>query len=115
MEKAEPRDLTELLLYRVRQRPAMYLGNPLCGNWVETLETFLDGYRECYRLTTPKREERYLTEFLDWLLTRTGAPNPSRRMGPILDECNGDNERAYKRFFEYLEEFDREIPYKAPV
>lgn len=111
MNEKPIRDLTELLLYRVRQRPAMYLGNQVNESGIWTLQTYIFGFEMCHHMEKSVKVERYLDQFTGWLYARKGAPQGPLRLGPIIDECNGDATKAFQRFFEYLEIFDREVPF----
>lgn len=106
------RDLTEFLLYRIRDRPGMYIGVWDTSTSMFTLGAYLSGYEACYRLVHGMKGDRYLDHFTEWIYAKTGAPQGPLRLGPIIDECNGDQLRALKRFFEYLEIFDREVPFE---
>jgi hypothetical protein len=106
------RDLTEWLLHRVRQRPGMYIGVSLDeSNAMQWLQTYLLGYEECHCIERGANSDRYIDQFTDWIHTKTGAPQGPLRLGPILNECRGNHMLALKKFFEYLEVFDREVPF----
>jgi len=108
------RDLTEWLLHHLRQRPGMYLGGPLNeSNAMQWLQTYLIGYEACHRIERIEKSDRYIDKFTDWIHATTGTPQGPLRLGPILNECGGDHMLALKRFFEYLEVFDREVPFDA--
>lgn len=89
----------------------MYLGNEVNENGIWTLQTYIFGYEMCHHLEKNVNGERYLDRFTDWLYARKDAPQGQLRLGPIIDECNGDAVMAFQRFFEYLEIFDREVPF----
>lgn len=105
------RDLTEWLLQVVRQRPAMYMGKDVNERGIWTLQTYLLGYEMCHFIEKVGKQDRYLDGFTDWVYAETQSPNGPLRLGPILTECNDDPVLALQRFFEYLEIFDREIPF----
>ena len=105
------RDLTELLLHRIRNKPGMYIGVWEPESSMFTLQTYLSGYEACHQIMWGAKGDRYLDHFADWIYAKTGAPQGPLRLGPILEECEGDQLRALKRFFEYLEIFDREVPF----
>lgn len=105
------RDLTELLLHRVRKKPGMYIGVSEPESTMFTLAAYLSGYEACYRTVCGMKGDRYLDQFTEWIYAKTGAPQGPLRLGPIIDECESDQLRALKRFFEYLEIFDREVPF----
>jgi hypothetical protein len=107
------RDLTEWLLHRVRQRPGMYIGLPDGTNGMHWLQTYLLGYEACHRIEQDARRDRFIDRFTEWIHAKTGAPLGSLRLGPILDECGGDHVLAMQRFFEYVEVFDREVPFEG--
>ena len=113
MNKEPIRDLTELLLHRVRQRPAMYLGNEVNEGGIWTLQTYILGYEMCHQIEKTANVDQYLDRFTDRLYARKGAQQGPLRLGPIIDECNGDANKSFQRFFEYLELFDREVPFGA--
>jgi hypothetical protein len=111
------RDLTELLLHRVRNTPGMSIGVWDTASSMFTLGAYLSGYEACYRMVHDMKGDRYLDRFTDWIYAKTGAPQGALRLGPIIDDCEGDQLLALKRFFEYLEIFDREVPFveRAPL
>ncbi len=105
------RDLTELLLHRIRNKTGMYIGVWEPQSTMFTLGAYLSGYEACYQTVSGMKGDRYLDQFTDWLYATTGAPQGPLKLGPIVDECEGDQLLALKRFFEYLEIFDREVPF----
>lgn len=90
----------------------MYTGGSMNErNAMQILQTFLSGYELCYFVERGPKGDRYIDMFTDWIHAKTGAPQGPFRLGPILDECNDNHLHALKRFFEYLEIFDREVPF----
>jgi hypothetical protein len=111
MNDAPIRDLTELLLNRISKRPGMHIGGVLTNrDAMFALQTYILGYEECFHITRGRTGDRYIDQFTDWIHAKTGSERGPLRLGPIIIECNGDHLLALKRFFEYLELFDREVP-----
>lgn len=79
------------------------------GIW--TLQTYIHGYEERNLLEKVVAKDRYSEQFVPWLYARKRIPMGPLRLGPIIDECNGDPYLDLQRFFDYLEIFDREVPF----
>ncbi|KAA9324981.1 hypothetical protein [Adhaeribacter soli] len=94
------------LLELVRQKPYF-----LTSKSITALQDFLNGYMQLgfaddiYNSGDPNFEE-----FKYWILNKDkeveGTSNPFSRV--LLKECDGDEERAFEKFFVYLAEFKLE-------
>lgn len=104
----EYRDLTELLLGRIRERPGMYLGR----NHISLLPNFITGYMMAMYVMNKK--DRYFDEpgFITWFFDRYNVKQTSFWNTPFLDEAKGDEQKALELYFNYLEEYSKEFPYK---
>lgn len=89
----------------------MYMGNEVNEKGIWTLQTYLLGYEMCHFIEKGAKSDRYIDHFTDWIYARKKAPRGPLRLGPIIDECNDDPINALQRFFEYLEMFDKELPF----
>jgi hypothetical protein len=90
---------------RIRQRPAMYLGEPS----LVRLRAFLDG---CFYLAHEAGIGHEATPdfggFHDWVARRFGwRESTAGWCNIILDECGGDDRQALERFFDLVEEYRR--------
>ena len=92
------------LLQKIRQRPALYLGQ----NSIHCLQSFLDGYYFARReLEIPLTEQEVdFQSFLQWIRRKfnveTGQPWSSIVLFHAADERN-----AVERFFSLWDEFQR--------
>ena len=93
------------MLSLIQEKPTIYL----TSKSISALQDFLNGYKiwmvgnsEAYNLDDPD-----FNHFKDLILNKSsimsgvGFPFSST----LLKECNGDEERAFERFFEYLNEY----------
>ncbi len=102
-------DKMYIMLNRVRQRPGMWIGKLD----IERMKLFINGYRMALRDLDICQSNNQTALFpLDFSLMsefvkiKTNAY--SSEMGwakLILEECNGDREKALDLFFEYYDEF----------
>jgi hypothetical protein len=91
----------------IKRRPEILL----TSKSITGLQNFINGYMQLgvaddiYHPGEPR-----LDEFNYWILNKdkglTGIQNPYSRV--LLKECNGDEFKAFDRFFEYLNEFKKE-------
>lgn len=95
-------DLTEFLLQIVRPRPGMFCFQ----NKLLYLYIFLSGYRFG---NISSEKDRFWEYFNDWFIVKTKSRKGAMWYPEILDECGKSEEKALLRFFEYLEEFDKEV------
>ena len=95
------------MLELIRRRPELFL----TSKSITSLQDFLTGY-----LCLPFRKDMYhkdepnFDEFKYWVLDkdiRKSSLNSSYRKF-LLYECNCNDEKAFDRFFEYLEEYKAE-------
>lgn len=94
-------DFYELLDY-IRQRPAMYLSEKS----ITLLYGFLAGYNFDKWIETVKNTNPPFGEFNNWVAMKLGfyeSTSGWRRM--LLKVENGDEEKAFDRFFVLLDEF----------
>ncbi|MTI41397.1 hypothetical protein [Fulvivirga lutimaris] len=93
------------ILEVIRRKPHFYL----TSKSITSLQNFLNGYllmagfsNDAYNSGDPK-----IDDFKYWILnkssTQDGVGNPYSNT--LLLECKGDEELAFERFFEYLDEF----------
>ncbi len=102
------------VLESMRTRPYLWL----TSRSIISLQNFLNGYMQLglgddiYNPGEPN-----IDDFRYWLLERDKehlpVGNPYSTF--LLRECNGDEEKAFDRFFEYLREFFKEQKKKTPV
>ena len=95
------------LLDVIKLRPHIWL----TSKSITSLQDFLNGYMllgfedDIYNPGQPS-----IDDFKYWILDKDkrklGVGNPYRTV--LLHECTGDEEKAFDRFFEYLEEFIKE-------
>ena len=102
-------EMTEFLLKYVRAKPGMYLTSPK----LLYLHIFLTGYSIACWQNLPEREDRFFNHFQDWFFQRIKARKGNVWYAEILEEVQHSEEKALHRFWEYLEEFDRETGGKA--
>ena len=98
----EYKNLTELLLNVIRQRPGLYLGQAK----ISLLPTFIIGYR----MYPGAFKDDYFGEngFLEWMDKKYNIGQPSSWTTPFLDKANDNEEKALELYFDYLEEFQNE-------
>lgn len=91
------------LLEAIRKRPAMYLGRPS----ISLLEAYLHGYcagMQSHGLTAS--EALPFAAFNSWVIARLYPCERNSLWGwLILRACDGNEERAFDRFFEFLDEY----------
>jgi hypothetical protein len=95
------------VLESIRGKPYFWL----TSKSVTALQDFLNGYMQLgYADEIYYPDEPDVNDFKYWLLNRdaehSGVGNPYSRV--LLKECNGDEEKAFDRFFQLLDEFKRE-------
>ena len=92
------------LLDVIKRRPHIWLTTKS----ITSLQDFLNGYMQLgfgddiYHAGQPSIDD-FKYRILDKDKRNLGVGNPYRTV--LLHECNGDEEKAFDRFFEYLEEF----------
>ncbi len=95
------------MIEKIRKKPGLYIG----GNNITALWHFLNGYRFGQESDVENCNElfplnfRFMGEF-----TRIQLNSGNRVVGwchNILDFCNGDEEKAFDKFFELYDEFNR--------
>lgn len=96
----------------IRRRPGMFLG---C-NSITALRHFLDGYQAAEREYSIYRKEelfplpfQYMHEYTGYRLQDLSTKGWRRQ---ILDACNGEEETALQKFFEFYDDF-RQIGMKG--
>lgn len=99
------KDLTTFLLQDVRQRPGMYL---MDRNLV-SLVKFITGYRFGFINTETGRKDRFIEFFDDWFQKKKNIPSSEIWYVSILEECNNSGEKALERFWQYLNEFSKQV------
>lgn len=99
----------------IRQRPAMYLGD----STITTFKGYFYGYLEGSKLWNNKKVVAELRKFHDWVAMRLGYfESTSGWKNMLLKSENGDEEKALKKFFVFLDEFKKrkaKIIYEAKV
>jgi hypothetical protein len=106
MNKINSADLTEYLLSEVRRKPGMYLMDAKLISLIK----FLTGYRIAIMINIPAKKDRFLENFNDWFLKKKNKDSKQMWYPIILDECENSEETALTKFWEYLRDFDKEIP-----
>ena len=103
-------------LKEVRIRPGMYLRSIS----IDSLESYIYGYRMCLLLhfekETEKRSQRWF-DFKDYIVDKAIWKKERNRLElPTYDcltkSCNGDKKQALDLFFELLDQFEKEFPQK---
>jgi hypothetical protein len=97
-------DITEFLLKFIKPKPGMYLTSPK----LLYLKIFLTGYTLGAQQNMPNNEDRFLSQFQDWFIQRVNGSKYTMWYPSILEEAEHSEEKALQRFWEYLEEFDKE-------
>lgn len=106
----KPLNLLELLR-AIRKRPAMYLSQqPQNGYSIWQLTTFITGFQSGSIGRKPHQEgDLILDAFTFWVCARFGVAGGAMGWaGHIWRHCGEDNEAAFHRFFELLEEYVKE-------
>jgi hypothetical protein len=106
MYKINSGDLTHFLLTAVRKTPGMFL----MDTQLISLIKFLTGYRIATKMNAPRKKDRFLENFSDWILQRGNLDSNQMWYPFILEECDNSEEAALVKFWEYLEIFDVEVP-----
>lgn len=105
----EYKNLTGLLLGPIRQRPAMYLGEPK----ISLLPNFILGYHLGFYMAKNHDTvmDKYFGEtgFLEWFFKKFNIGQTSFWMTPFLNEANQDERKALELFFKYLDEYNKEM------
>lgn len=91
----------------IKRRPEICL----TSKSITGLQNFINGYMQLGAsddIYNPG--EPTIDEFKYWMLNKdkglSGIQNPYSRV--LLKECNGDELKAFDKFFEYLDEFKKE-------
>ena len=102
MRKCQYKNLAELLLNQVRERPAMYLGK----NSITKLPGFIAGYMFRDALSNSS-EDFYFGEngFINWYEKKYKVQRASFWHSYFLDEASNNKEKALEIYFERLEEY----------
>jgi len=101
----EHKNLTELLLGKIRQRPGMYLGEAK----ISKLLNFIVGYVMGYFLAKGKNDEYFGDNgFLEWFHKKYNVKQTSYWQTPFLEEADSDEAKALVLYFKYLEEYYNE-------
>ena len=106
----EYRDLTELLLGPIRERPGMYLGR----NHISFLPNFIIGYMMAIHVTKPSEyKDRYFDSpgFIKWFYDNYRKELTSFWHIEFLEEAKGDEQKALELYFNYLEKYSKQFPY----
>ena len=98
--KQHPNSIFELLSSEnFRFRPEMYIGKKN----VTILRAFIDGY---FYAENNSLEKEKFEEFHDWVANYFGwFESTAGWNNIILEECNGDEEKAIDKFFEIFDKF----------
>lgn len=107
-----PLNLLELLR-AIQKRPAMYIGDQSRNRYsIWHLTSFITGFQSGSIGRGPYQEgDSVLDAFTFWVCTRFGIPDGAMDWaGHIWRQCGEDDEAAFRKFFELLEEYikDRE-------
>jgi hypothetical protein len=91
------------LLEKIRPRPELYLGKKS----VSLLRAFLDGYRTAIDETANSGiEHKETLSFHDWVAMKAGFREDTSGWNNVLLETEGgDEEKAFAKFFVYLDEY----------
>ncbi len=105
-KSTNPKNLIELLLFQIRKKPGMYLGEAK----LYKLTNFITGYSMCCNFVY-KIEESYFGDngFLEWYYKTYNVVPDSSWESPFLNEANGDEAIALDIYFNYLEKYYLEI------
>ena len=98
-------DFSHPILDTIRERPAMYLGEPS----LIRLSAFVDGYLACEydnRLLPYKEPET--AEFCEWLSRQLKTSASLGYVEMLLALDDGDDAAAYHDFWSYLDEYRAE-------
>lgn len=92
------------LLQKIKQRPALYLGQ----NSIHSLQAFLDGYYFARReLDIPLTDQEIeFQNFLQWIRQRFNVETGQPWSSIVLFHAS-DERSAVNRFFELFDEFQR--------
>ena len=91
----------------MRQKPHFWL----TSKSIISLQNFLNGYMQLgFAEDIYHPGEPNIDDFARWILSKDdrqlGVDNSFSRV--LLLQCNGDEEKAFEKFFEYLDEFKKE-------
>jgi len=105
------KNLIELLLGPIRERPGMYLGQ----DKLSALVNFITGYGIGFDVGTDETSnyDPYFGNdkedgFLEWFRKKYKPKDASYWTNYFLVEANNDDRMALQVFFKYLEEFSKE-------
>ena len=95
------------VLDSMRSKPYLWL----TSKSITALQNFMNGYLQLgYANDIYNKDEPFIDEFKYWILSRdedhSGVGNPYSDV--LLRECDGDEEKAFDKFFECLDEFKQE-------
>lgn len=96
-------DLTDFLLTNVQRKPGLYLFQ----NKLLYLYIFVSGYSFGIH-NSDRMTDRFLNNFSTWFIGKKNSRKDSMWYPSILEECNGSEEKALEKFFNYLKQFDIE-------
>lgn len=103
------------LLEKIHQRPALYLGE----SSITVFSGYFYGFFEGSKLYKDKRTVVELRKFHDWVAMRLGYfESTSGWKNMLLKSENGNEEKAFKKFFVFLDEFknrEAKIIYEAKI
>ena len=99
------KDLVDLLLGPVRERPGMYLREKK----ISLMPTFIIGYMMCCAQNDLR--DRYFDDpgFTQWLEDKHNFERTSSWTTPFLNKAKGDEAKALDIYFSYLEEYSKNI------
>ena len=89
------------LLKEIEQRPGVYLGKPS----LLRLKHYIQGYSICLAKHGLGEEENFAFGFYPFVKQKYDALESQSWYGIIKNQCEGDEEKAFYKFFELFDEY----------
>lgn len=99
------RNITEFLLFFVRERPGMYLGE----SKLSKLQNFITGYQIGFSINNVENDYYFGNNgFFEWYCHKYNKGPYSFWEAPFMEEAKDDEKKALQIYFKYLLKFYNE-------